>query len=121
MTLARDPKDTEVLVGLVARGLAQIEAGEAGDPAALCAAYPHLAAPVAELLGMQRQLPLLQQAALREDPLAGALLAGRYRLATRLGRGAMGVVCRGDATTHSEPRIVCTNGWVYEATPVRVT
>ncbi|MFN9756687.1 MAG: protein kinase domain-containing protein [Planctomycetota bacterium] len=96
MTLARDPKDTEVLVDLVARGLARIDAGEAVDPAALCAAHPHHAAPVAELLGMQRQLPLLQQAALREDPLAGATLAGRYRLASCLGRGAMGVVYRGE-------------------------
>jgi hypothetical protein len=50
----------------VARGLAQSAAGEAVDPAALCAAHPHLAAPVAELLGMQRQLPLLQQAARRD-------------------------------------------------------
>jgi tRNA A-37 threonylcarbamoyl transferase component Bud32/tetratricopeptide (TPR) repeat protein len=96
VSLARDPRETEILVDLVARGLAQIDAGEAVDADALCAGHPHLAPAVAELLGMQRQLPSLQQAALREDPFAGALLAGRYKLAACLGRGAMGVVYRGD-------------------------
>lgn len=96
MSLARDPRETESLVDLVARGIARLDAGEAVDPAALCAEQPHLASVVAELLGMQRQLPQLQQAALGEDPLQGALLAGRYKLASCLGRGAMGVVYRGE-------------------------
>lgn len=96
VSLARNPRETEILVDLVARGIARLDAGEAVDPAALCAEQPHLADVVAELLGMQRQLPSLQQAALREDPLQGALLAGRYKLASCLGRGAMGVVYRGE-------------------------
>jgi tetratricopeptide (TPR) repeat protein/tRNA A-37 threonylcarbamoyl transferase component Bud32 len=95
MTFARNPEDQELLVAYVARALARLDAGEPVDPATLCRDHPRLAEAVAELLGMQSELPRLQLAALHEDPLQGALLAGRYRLADCLGRGAMGVVYGG--------------------------
>lgn len=95
VTLARNAQDQERLIELVRMALAQIDAGLPVEAARLCAQDPHLAAPLAEVLGLQEQLPMLQQAALREDPLAGALLAGRYRLGSCLGRGAMGVVYDG--------------------------
>ncbi|MGB3965275.1 MAG: serine/threonine-protein kinase, partial [Planctomycetota bacterium] len=96
MTLARNEQDQERLIALVREALAQIDAGKTVDARALCGEHPHLAAPLAEVLGLQDQLPLLQQVALRDDPLAGAVLAGRYRLTTCLGRGAMGVVYEGE-------------------------
>lgn len=94
MTLSRDPQDQERLVDLVRRALARIDAGEAVDPATLCREHPHLARPLAEVLGLAAELPALQGEALREDPLAGLLLGNRYRLDECLGRGAMGIVYR---------------------------
>ncbi|MBL8749701.1 MAG: serine/threonine protein kinase [Planctomycetes bacterium] len=94
MTIARDPENQERLVAYVRQALAKMDAGEIVDPAALCSDHPHLARPLAEVLGLAAELPLLQGEALREDPLAGLLLAGRYRLLACLGRGAMGVVYR---------------------------
>jgi tetratricopeptide (TPR) repeat protein/tRNA A-37 threonylcarbamoyl transferase component Bud32 len=95
VTFARHPEEQELLIAYVARALARLDAGETVDPATLCRDHPQLAAAVAELLGLQPELPRLQLAARREDPLQGALLAGRYRLADCLGRGAMGVVYGG--------------------------
>jgi tRNA A-37 threonylcarbamoyl transferase component Bud32/tetratricopeptide (TPR) repeat protein len=95
VTFARHPDEQELLIAYVARALARLDAGETVDPATLCRDHPQLAAAVAELLGLQPELPRLQLAAQREDPLQGALLAGRYRLADCLGRGAMGVVYGG--------------------------
>jgi tetratricopeptide (TPR) repeat protein/tRNA A-37 threonylcarbamoyl transferase component Bud32 len=95
VTFARNPEEQELLIAYVARALARLDAGETVDPATLCRDHPQLANAVAELLGLQQDLPRLQFAAQREDPLQGALLAGRYRLADCLGRGAMGVVYAG--------------------------
>ena len=82
MTLSHSAKDQEQLVDFVREALAQIDAGKPVDPEQLCATQPHLAQPLAEVLGLATDLPNLQQEALREDPLAGLLLADRYRLAT---------------------------------------
>ncbi len=96
MTFSRDPADQERLIALVRTALAQLDAGGAVDPVALCLDCPHLARPLAEVLGLAADLPLLHAEARREDPLAGLLLAGRYRLDHCLGRGAMGVVYRAE-------------------------
>lgn len=96
VTLARNPKDQERLIELVRLALHELDAGRAVDATALCRDDPHLALPLAEVLGLSDQLPNLQRAARDEDPLAGALLAGRYQLANCLGRGAMGVVYRAE-------------------------
>ncbi len=92
MTFARDPHDQELLIDYVRQALSRIDAGEDIDPIALTALDPHLARPLAEVLGLAADLPLLQAEAVRSDPLAGMLLAGRYRLDACRGRGAMGVV-----------------------------
>lgn len=94
MTLSRHPDDQEALIALVRDALAALDRGETVDPTALCAAHPHLAQPLAEVLGLADALPTLHQEALREDPLAGLVLASRYRLEHCLGRGAMGIVYR---------------------------
>ncbi|MBX3464032.1 MAG: protein kinase [Planctomycetes bacterium] len=96
MTLSRDPDDQERLIACVRQALERIDAGEPVDPAALCRDHPHLLRPLAEVLGLAADLPELQGDALREDPLAGLRLAGRYRLDRCLGRGAMGVVYRAE-------------------------
>lgn len=96
MSSFRNDGDQERLIDYVRQALARIDAGEAVQPTQLCAAHPHLARPLAEVLGLADELPQLQQAALREDPLAGVVLAARYRLMSCLGRGAMGVVYRGE-------------------------
>ncbi len=95
MSIARNPDDQERLIDYVRVALGKLDAGEEVDAAALCHEHPQLALPLAEVLGLSKQLPLLQQMALREDPLTGAVLSGRYRLTTCLGRGAMGVVYAG--------------------------
>lgn len=92
MTLARDPHDQELLIDYVRQALAAIDAGEEVDAVLMTAAHPHLARPLAEVLGLAADLPLLQAEAVRSDPLAGMVLADRYLLDTCRGRGAMGVV-----------------------------
>ena len=96
MTFSRSSRDQELLVDYVRQALARIDAGEAVDPTQLCKTDPHLARPLAEVLGLAEDLSGLQAEALREDPLAGLVLANRYRLEDCLGRGAMGVVYRAE-------------------------
>jgi serine/threonine-protein kinase len=96
MTLSRSPEDQERLIACVRRALARIDEGEAVDLDELCQDDPHLRGPLAEVLGLTDALVGLQQEALREDPLAGLLLADRYQLTESLGRGAMGVVYLAD-------------------------
>ncbi|MBL8756710.1 MAG: protein kinase [Planctomycetes bacterium] len=92
MTLARNAADQERLIELVKVALASLDADQPVDVQALCTDAPHLAVPLAEVLGLHDQIGALQAEALREDPLQGLVLAGRYRLQDCLGRGAMGVV-----------------------------
>lgn len=92
MTLSRNQEDQDRLITCVRRALQCMDEGEAVDPVAICAEHPHLAGPLAEVLGLTDALSTLQQEALREDPLAGLVLADRYQLSNCLGRGAMGVV-----------------------------
>jgi len=96
VTLARNADDQERLIQCVRVALAKMDAGEEVVPQEICAEHPHLAGPLAEVLGLTDALPGLQQEALREDPLAGLVLADRYQLRTCLGRGAMGVVYDGE-------------------------
>ena len=96
MTLARNAADQERLIDYVRVALARIDAGEEVDPNEICADHPHLARSLGEVLGLTEALPGLQEAALRDDPLAGLVLADRYRLIDCLGRGAMGVVYQGE-------------------------
>ncbi|MBL8725067.1 MAG: protein kinase [Planctomycetes bacterium] len=91
MTAANDP-DQEALIALVQQALDLMDRGQQPDLVALCAAEPQLLQPLAEVLGLAADLPALQQQAAQQDPLAGMLLAGRYRLHRCRGRGAMGVV-----------------------------
>ncbi len=79
---------------LVRMALARLDRGETAYPAALCPDDPELAAELAEALGLRDRMDLLASAA-DHDPFAGRLLAGRYRLESCLGRGAMGVVYAG--------------------------
>jgi hypothetical protein len=103
MTFARDHADQELLIARVREALAAIDAGQPVDPVALTADCPHLLQPLADVLGLAAELPQLQQQALREDPLAGLVLAQRYRLDACAGRGAMGVVYRGEYTQQKRP------------------
>ncbi|MFK7742236.1 MAG: protein kinase [Planctomycetota bacterium] len=96
MTLSRSPDEQERLIECVREALACMDRGETVDPHELCKQHPHLAGPLAEVLGLTDALTGLQQEALREDPLAGLLLADRYQLTECLGRGAMGVVYHAD-------------------------
>jgi serine/threonine-protein kinase len=91
MTATNDP-DQEQLIALVQQALDQMDRGQQPDLVALCAAQPQLLQPLAEVLGLAADLPALQQQALQQDPLAGMVLVGRYRLQRCRGRGAMGVV-----------------------------
>lgn len=96
VTLSRSARDQDRLVDYVRQALQRMDAGAEVDPVELCKEDPHLVRPLAEVLGLAADLPGLQQEALREDPLAGLVLAGRYRLEDCLGRGAMGVVYRSE-------------------------
>jgi tetratricopeptide (TPR) repeat protein len=96
VTLSRDRQDQERLIGYVRRALELIDAGTPVDPVAICGDDTQLVRPLAEVLGLAAELPELQATAMRGDPLAGLLLAARYRLDTCLGRGAMGVVYRAE-------------------------
>jgi hypothetical protein len=86
--------ESDLLIAFVRAALQRQAAGEPIDPAAICVARPDLAPALAEALGLVDELAVLQRAAAAADPLAGHLLAGRYRLQRSLGRGAMGVVYR---------------------------
>lgn len=92
MTLSRNAEDQERLIAFVRQALERMDRGEPIDARELCQEHPHLAVPLAEVLGLNDELTALQQEALREDPLAGLLLADRYQLTECRGRGAMGVV-----------------------------
>lgn len=83
--------EEEILVEYVRRALDARERGEDVDLREVCRDRPELQGAVAEILGLGNDL-----SALRDPGPAEAgdrrVLAGRYRLDTPLGRGAMGVV-----------------------------
>lgn len=92
MTLSRNAEDQERLITLVRQALDLMDEGKSVDPVEICAEHPHLASPLADVLGLSDALPDLNREARNEDPLSGMVLAERYQLSTCLGRGAMGVV-----------------------------
>lgn len=95
MTRIGDPPiDDAVLEGLVAAGLAALEAGETVDPQALCADHPECVEVVATTLGLGTKLPALHAASVATDVWLGRVLADRYRLDEPIGRGAAGAVYR---------------------------
>lgn len=96
MTLSRNAEDQERLITLVRQALDLMDEGKSVDPVEICAAHPHLAQPLADVLGLTDALPDLNREAMREDPLNGMVLAERYQLSSCLGRGAMGVVYLGE-------------------------
>lgn len=62
----------------------------------LCGARTDLIEQVSDALGLAGDLPELQRDAAGRDQWVGRILGGRYRLNSRLGAGAMGVVYRGE-------------------------
>ena len=89
---SKNPDGETLLVQYVQKALAMIEAGKDVQPTVLCREHPELAEPVAETLGLKTSLPHISGVARATDPLAGTVLDGRYRLDSRLGMGAMGMV-----------------------------
>jgi tetratricopeptide (TPR) repeat protein len=87
-----DDETEERLIGLVHDALVAKERDGDVDLARICAAHPELAAAVAEALGLSGELRDAARAAEQRDPDLSRVLAGRYELRARLGRGAMGAV-----------------------------
>ncbi|MFN3241577.1 MAG: protein kinase domain-containing protein [Planctomycetota bacterium] len=92
MTLSGNADDQELLLTLARRAFDLMDEGKEVDPAEICAAHPHLAGPLRDVLGLNDALPDLSREAKHGDPLQGMVLGQRYELSTCLGRGAMGVV-----------------------------
>ncbi len=84
--------DEDLLIDFVSRALDDVDAGRTVDLQALCAERPDLVPAVAEALGLRSDLGDLTRASRDRDPMEGRVLAGRYRLESSLGRGAMGIV-----------------------------
>ncbi|MEM7202538.1 MAG: protein kinase [Planctomycetota bacterium] len=90
-----DPTVSETLLAQYLRqALGLIEDGQDVVADELCRQHPELAGPLADALAMGDALPVLRQVGAAGDPMAGAVLAERYRLDDRQGMGAMGVVYR---------------------------
>ena len=70
MTFSRDAIDQERLIGYVRQALARLDAGADVDPVELCREHPHLARPLAEVLGLAGDLPGLSQQALAVEEVA---------------------------------------------------
>lgn len=87
-----------ILADLLTSALDAIERGEPVDVAALCADHPGHRNAVEAALRRSRELPGLHRAATPADAAVGSVLADRYRLAERIGAGAMGVVYAGEDT-----------------------
>lgn len=86
-----DPRQ-QLLITLVERAVELMADDQEVDVEVLCADHPEMASEVARVLDLQRNVGSLQRAAREIDPLLQTTLAGRYRIAQRLGAGAMGAV-----------------------------
>lgn len=85
----------DLVVQYLAAALEMRESGLEPPLAEICGAHPELIDRVRDALAGVGQLAALDDSARDVDPLAGRLIARRYRLEKRIGAGAMGVVYRG--------------------------
>jgi serine/threonine protein kinase/tetratricopeptide (TPR) repeat protein len=84
--------EDEDLPALIAVALELRDQGIEPPLEEICRKRPDLLEPLKDSLDLSGQLPDLQRLSAGHDRLAGAVLTKRYRLDSRLGSGAMGVV-----------------------------
>ncbi|MEM7204527.1 MAG: protein kinase [Planctomycetota bacterium] len=89
-----DGADTERLIRYVEQALELRERGTVLSVEALCRDHPGLAHAVREALERTSEFEDWVEDHTADDPLANRVLAGRYRIESRIGAGAMGAVYR---------------------------
>lgn len=90
--MSLDPFEDPELERLIHGALELQDQGIQPELEALCHARPDLLDALETALQVSQRLPHLQQVSGTLDPMLGSVLNQRYRLETRLGSGAMGVV-----------------------------